>query len=103
VCFRVFLCDARSCDWDIDRNLLRKNFYRLPFTPPSLVANPVFQLRDVVTGRIARASAPGGELSSDETARPDARLRRNRAGATGWRVVATHGAVEVEPLRQGDE
>jgi hypothetical protein len=31
------LCVTRSCDWDISRILLRKNFYRLPFTPPSLV------------------------------------------------------------------
>jgi hypothetical protein len=43
VCFRLFVCDSRSCDWDIGRVLLRKNFYRLPFTPPSLVANPVLQ------------------------------------------------------------
>jgi hypothetical protein len=26
--------DSRSCDWDIGRVLSRKNFYRLPFTPP---------------------------------------------------------------------
>jgi hypothetical protein len=43
VCFRLFVCDSQSCDWDIGRVLLRKNFYRLPFTPPSLVANPVLQ------------------------------------------------------------
>jgi hypothetical protein len=31
------VCVTRSCDWDTGRVLLRKNFYRLPFTPPSLV------------------------------------------------------------------
>jgi hypothetical protein len=44
VCFRLFVCDSQSCNWDIGRVLLRKNFYRLPFAPPSLVANPVHQL-----------------------------------------------------------
>jgi hypothetical protein len=36
VCFRLFVCDPRSCDWDIGRVLLRKNFYRLLVTPPTL-------------------------------------------------------------------
>jgi hypothetical protein len=31
------LCVTRSCDWDIGQILLRKNFYRLSFTSPSLV------------------------------------------------------------------
>jgi hypothetical protein len=36
VCFRLFVCDPRSCDWDIGRVLLRKNFYQLLFNlPPS--------------------------------------------------------------------
>jgi hypothetical protein len=34
VCFRLFVCDSRSCDCDIGRVFLRKNFYRLPFMPP---------------------------------------------------------------------
>jgi hypothetical protein len=42
--FRLFVCDPRSCDWDTGRVLLRKNFHRLPFTPPSLVVNPVLQV-----------------------------------------------------------
>jgi hypothetical protein len=50
VCFRLFVCDSRSCDWDIGRVLLRKNFYRLPFTPPSLVANPVLHSSSATTG-----------------------------------------------------
>jgi hypothetical protein len=34
VCASACLCVTQSCDWDIGRVLLRKNFYRLPFTPP---------------------------------------------------------------------
>jgi hypothetical protein len=45
VCFRLFVCDSSSCDWDIGKVLLRKNFYGLPFTPPSLVANPVLHMK----------------------------------------------------------
>jgi hypothetical protein len=33
VCFHLFVCDPRSCDWDIGRVLLRKNYCQLPFTP----------------------------------------------------------------------
>jgi hypothetical protein len=43
VCYRLFVCDSRSSSWDIGRVLLRMYFYRLPFTPPTLVANPVLQ------------------------------------------------------------
>jgi hypothetical protein len=28
------VCDSRGFNWDIGQVLLRKNFYRLPFTPP---------------------------------------------------------------------
>jgi hypothetical protein len=41
--FRLFVCDPRSCDLDIGRVILIKNFYQLLFTPPSMVANPVLQ------------------------------------------------------------
>jgi hypothetical protein len=34
VCFLLFMCDPRNCNRNIGRVLLRKNFYRLPFTPP---------------------------------------------------------------------
>jgi hypothetical protein len=32
--FRLFVCDPRSCDLDIGRVILIKNFYQLLFTPP---------------------------------------------------------------------
>jgi hypothetical protein len=34
VCFCLVVRDPRSYNWDMGQVLLRKNFYRLPFTPP---------------------------------------------------------------------
>jgi hypothetical protein len=42
---------------------------------------------------------PTDEKSSGETARPDARHRRSRTGATGRQVVAALSVVEVKPRR----
>jgi hypothetical protein len=51
--------DSSEVIWGIGR-VLEKNFYRLPFTPPSLVSNPILQaVRSRQCARFGSGSSEG--------------------------------------------